>query len=119
MTYGTPCIKSCLLTFNVCTKVSIISEFYCRRMYNRDLHYQEFGYRSLIELCTSLTSVFHYARPSKADFRLYDRSKPLPQSAEKTFTLASYGTDHCDNNALPSIDVSIKFYKPSQKFYIF
>lgn len=78
-------------------------------MFNRDLNYQDYGFRSLIELCTSLTSLFHYARPSREDFRLYDRSKPLPEHAEKKFTVASYSADEDSdcNNALPSIDVGI------------
>lgn len=81
-------------------------------MFDTELHYQEYGFRSLIELCTSLTSVFHYARPSTEDFRLYDGSKPLPQNAAKKFTIASYSTEEdSDNNiALPSIDVSITIH---------
>lgn len=78
-------------------------------MFNKDLQYHEYGFRSLIELCTSLRGIFHYARPCTDDFRLYDRNKPLPRSAEKKFTVASYsaGETFDNNTALPSIDVSV------------
>lgn len=77
-------------------------------MFDTELNFQEYGFRSLIELCTSLTSVFHFARPSTEDFRLYDGNKPLPENAAKKFTIASYSAeeDSDNNNALPAIDVS-------------
>lgn len=78
-------------------------------MFNTDLNYEEFGFRSLIELCSSLNSIFHYVRPSQDDFRLYDRSKPLPENAEMKFTIASYSADEDSDNALPPIDVSIHY----------
>nr|XP_023026820.1 uncharacterized protein LOC111514811 isoform X2 [Leptinotarsa decemlineata] len=77
-------------------------------MFRRELKYEEFGFRSLIHLCTSLNSIFHYVRPSTDDFKLYDRRKPLPDSAEKVFTIASYSNDAKSDKeggaALPSID---------------
>ncbi|XP_074026410.1 uncharacterized protein isoform X2 [Leptinotarsa decemlineata] len=84
-----------------------IPEVY-RQMFRRELKYEEFGFRSLIHLCTSLNSIFHYVRPSTDDFKLYDRRKPLPDSAEKVFTIASYSNDAKSDKeggaALPSID---------------
>lgn len=87
-------------------------------MFRRELNYQELGFKSLIHLCVCLSSIFHYARPSTEDYRLYDRSRPLPDCAEKTYTMASYGsnsnkfTHEMDpNSALPNIEVSYCAYK--------
>ncbi|KAG5877268.1 hypothetical protein JTB14_009764 [Gonioctena quinquepunctata] len=80
-----------------------------RQIFGRELKYLELGFRSLIDLCTCLKSIFHYVRPSTEDFKLYDRSKPLPKSAEKTYTIASYGDGKANSEkysgaALPNID---------------
>ncbi|XP_050508484.1 uncharacterized protein LOC126885747 [Diabrotica virgifera virgifera] len=69
-----------------CTELPI---FY-RKKFNTELKFFELGFRNLIELCMDLKSVFHWARPGQGDFRLYDKSKPLPDNAEKNFTVASY-----------------------------
>ncbi|VEN62304.1 unnamed protein product [Callosobruchus maculatus] len=61
-----------------------------RQMFHCDINYEELGYVSLSQLCISLPSIFHYSRPAHGDFKLYDKSKPLPASADKTFTVASY-----------------------------
>ncbi|KAJ8955011.1 hypothetical protein NQ318_000443 [Aromia moschata] len=63
------------------------------KMFRQELNYQELGFNSLIDLCVCLASVFHYVRPTTEDFKLYDKSRPLPECAEKKFTVASYGTN--------------------------
>lgn len=30
-------------------------------------------------MCTYLDKIFHYIRPSKGDFKLYDKTKPIPK----------------------------------------
>lgn len=79
-----------------------------RKMFRQDLRFQELGFRNLIDLCSSLSSIFHYCRPSTEDFKLYDRSRPLPECAEKVFTVASYSIKEpeTENNAVPKVDVS-------------
>lgn len=52
----------------------------------------DYGYTGLIDMCMTLTHIFHYVRPGRDDFKLYDKSKPLPPSAEKVYTIASYDT---------------------------
>lgn len=59
-------------------------------MFKRELFFVEYGYGSLIDMCIALKHIFHYVRPGNDDFKLYDRSKPLPSTAEKSFTIASY-----------------------------
>lgn len=59
-------------------------------MFKRELLFTEYGYGSLIDMCIALKHIFHYVRPGTDDFKLYDRSKPLPVTAEKTYTIASY-----------------------------
>ncbi|CAG9835960.1 unnamed protein product [Diabrotica balteata] len=61
-----------------------------KKMFKTELKFFELGFRNLIELCVYLKSVFHWVRPGQGDFKLYDRSKPLPNNAEKNFTVASY-----------------------------
>ncbi|CAH2020007.1 unnamed protein product [Acanthoscelides obtectus] len=78
-------------------------------MFCKDINYEDFGYASLSQLCISLPSIFHYCRPSDSDFRLYDRNKPLPPSAETKFTVASYTVGSKNLNegeicALPNIE---------------
>ncbi|CAH1106187.1 unnamed protein product [Psylliodes chrysocephalus] len=63
-----------------------------RKMFKRELKYQDLGFRNLIDLCMYLKSTFHYVRPSNEDFKLFDRSKPIPASAEKYFTAASFSS---------------------------
>ncbi|CAH2015142.1 unnamed protein product [Acanthoscelides obtectus] len=80
-----------------------------RSMFCKDINYEDFGYASLSQLCISLPSIFHYCRPSDSDFRLYDRNKPLPPSAETKFTVASYTVGSKNLNegeicALPNIE---------------
>ncbi|KAJ8937469.1 hypothetical protein NQ314_011858 [Rhamnusium bicolor] len=77
--------------------------------YRQELNYQELGFRSLIDLCVCLSSVFHYVRPSTEDFKLYDRSRPLPDCVETKYTVASYNVNIYKNSdidfgALPNID---------------
>ncbi|XP_050294113.1 uncharacterized protein LOC126734499 [Anthonomus grandis grandis] len=63
-----------------------------RQMFRRELAWLEYGYTSLIEMCVACGHIFHYVRPELGgDFKLYDRTKPLPANAEKKFTMASYG----------------------------
>nr|CAI5868624.1 unnamed protein product [Callosobruchus analis] len=59
-------------------------------MFHTDINYEGLGFVSLSQLCISLPSIFHYSRPAHGDFKLYDKSKPLPASAETKFTVASY-----------------------------
>ncbi|CAH2016745.1 unnamed protein product [Acanthoscelides obtectus] len=78
-------------------------------MFCKDINYEDFGYASLSQLCISLPSIFLYCRPSDSDFRLYDRNKPLPPSAETKFTVASYTVGSKNLNegeicALPNIE---------------
>nr|CAI5868623.1 unnamed protein product [Callosobruchus analis] len=61
-----------------------------RQMFHTDINYEGLGFVSLSQLCISLPSIFHYSRPAHGDFKLYDKSKPLPASAETKFTVASY-----------------------------
>ncbi|XP_056641482.1 tudor domain-containing protein 5 [Diorhabda sublineata] len=95
-----------------------------RKMFRRELKYHDSGFRSLIELCTCLKSIFHYVRPSADDFKLYDKNKPLPDTAETVFTIASYSNKSSLNNApaLPSIDwtdvllfIPPDIFKPGQE----
>ncbi|XP_018575854.1 uncharacterized protein LOC108914515, partial [Anoplophora glabripennis] len=94
-----------------------------RKMFRQDLNYQEFGFKSLIHLCVCLSSIFHYVRPSTEDYKLYDRSRPLPDCAEKTYTMASYSSNSKSNSeidcggALPSVDwTDVKIFLPSDIF---
>ncbi|CAH1998114.1 unnamed protein product [Acanthoscelides obtectus] len=85
-----------------------------RSMFAKEINYEDFGYASLIQLCISLPSVFHYCRPADCDFKLYDRNKPLPPSAETKFTIASYtvGSKNLNEDeicALPNIEVHAFF----------
>ncbi|KYB29056.1 Tudor domain-containing protein 7-like Protein [Tribolium castaneum] len=57
-----------------CTK---LPEVY-KKMFNVDLNYQIFHYRSLIEMCTDLTEIFHYTQISSDDYMLYDRNSVAP-----------------------------------------
>lgn len=79
-------------------------------MFKRELKYQDLGFRNLIDLCMYLKSTFHYVRPSNEDFKLFDRSKPIPASAEKYFTAASFSSKSNllqeTVDALPSLNVS-------------
>lgn len=59
-------------------------------MFKRELLFTEYGYGSLIDMCIALKHIFHYVRPGNDDFMLYDRSKPLPVTATKSYTISSY-----------------------------
>lgn len=59
-------------------------------MFKRELLFTEYGYGSLIDMCIVLKHIFHYVRPGNDDFMLYDRSKPLPVTATKSYTISSY-----------------------------
>ncbi|XP_066151692.1 tudor domain-containing protein 5 [Euwallacea fornicatus] len=80
-----------------------------RKLFNRELRFMNYGYTSLIEMCLSLSHIFHYVRPGSDDFKLYDKSKPLPQNVEKIFTIASYNIKNskkAHKEALPDLDWS-------------
>ncbi|XP_066246309.1 tudor domain-containing protein 5 [Euwallacea similis] len=80
-----------------------------RRLFNHELRFMNYGYTSLIEMCLSLSHIFHYVRPGSDDFKLYDKSKPLPQNVEKIFTIASYNIENSKRgtkDALPDLDWS-------------
>ncbi|XP_044259946.1 tudor domain-containing protein 5-like isoform X2 [Tribolium madens] len=57
-----------------CTK---LPEVYLK-MFNVRLNYQEFHYRSLIEMCTDLPEIFHYTQISSDDYMLYDKNSAAP-----------------------------------------
>ncbi|KAJ8983202.1 hypothetical protein NQ317_016423, partial [Molorchus minor] len=81
-----------------------------RKMFRQELNFCDLGYNNLIDLCVCLSSIFHYVRPSMDDFKLYDKSKPLPDCAEKRFTMASYTQRDVSGpepaTALPNIEWS-------------
>ncbi|CAH0553910.1 unnamed protein product [Brassicogethes aeneus] len=56
---------------------------YYRKRYNRKLDYEIYGYRRLIDLCMDLSGIFHCHQPGMCDYRLYDKTKPLPLEARK------------------------------------
>ncbi|XP_063916761.1 tudor domain-containing protein 5-like isoform X2 [Zophobas morio] len=49
-----------------------------RAMYKKNIHYEEYGYRSLIEMCLDLPKIFNYVQHSSHDYMLYDKKQPLP-----------------------------------------
>lgn len=49
-----------------------------RSRYIVDLDYSLYKFRTLNEMCLYLASIFHYIRPNKGDFKLYDKRKPIP-----------------------------------------
>ncbi|KAJ8920361.1 hypothetical protein NQ315_005225 [Exocentrus adspersus] len=93
-----------------------------RKMFGRELDYQELGFKTLIDLCVTLSSIFHYVRPSTDDYKLYDRSTPLPECAEKVYTFASYNHNQNQkevdpNSALPNLNwADIRTFLPSDIF---
>lgn len=47
--------------------------------YLTELDYAAYKFRTLNEMCLYLASIFHYIRPNKGDFKLYDKRKPIPR----------------------------------------
>lgn len=46
--------------------------------YLTNLDYAMYRFRTLNEMCLYLAGIFHYVRPDKGDFKLYDKRKPIP-----------------------------------------
>lgn len=65
--------------------------YFFRNMFQRVLFYKDYGYVNLVDMCIALKHIFHYIRPGHDDFKLFDKSKPFPQSAEKHWTISSSG----------------------------
>ncbi|XP_030756731.1 uncharacterized protein LOC115882678 [Sitophilus oryzae] len=83
---------------------------YYKKMFKLDLLYMDYGYSSLIDMCIALKNIFHYVRPGKDDFKLFDRSKPPPVVTQRNCTISSLNTaDKCSqsvSNPLPDLDWS-------------
>lgn len=43
-----------------------------------ELDYTAYKFRTLNEMCLYLASIFHYVRPNKGDFKLYDKRSAIP-----------------------------------------
>lgn len=50
-----------------------------RSRYLTELDYAAYKFRTLNEMCLYLASIFHYIRPNKGDFKLYDKTAPIPE----------------------------------------
>ncbi|ERL94119.1 hypothetical protein D910_11401 [Dendroctonus ponderosae] len=61
------------------------------KLFKRVLFYKDYGYVNLVDMCIALKHIFHYIRPGLDDFKLFDKSKPFPESAEKYWTISSSG----------------------------
>jgi hypothetical protein len=55
-------------------------------MFKKDLCYKKYNYRSLIEMCTDLSNIFHYVQLSSDDYMLYDKSRPVAEFDKKQMT---------------------------------
>lgn len=81
-----------------------------RSRYLVELDYSAYKFRTLNEMCLYLASVFHYIRPKKGDFKLYDKRRSIPQDlsleicveveTEKSNTLKI-----ADDLGIPNIEV--------------
>lgn len=47
--------------------------------FKTELDYAAYKFRTLNEMCLYLSSIFHYIRPNKGDFKLYDKRVPIPE----------------------------------------
>lgn len=47
--------------------------------YRTELDYTVYKFRTLNEMCLYLSSIFHYIRPFKGDFKLFDKRVPIPE----------------------------------------
>lgn len=47
-------------------------------MFNTNLDYQKYKYRSLIEMCSELTDIFRYTQINTDDYMLYDKNLAEP-----------------------------------------
>ncbi|KAF2900891.1 hypothetical protein ILUMI_05296 [Ignelater luminosus] len=54
-----------------------------KEKFNKPLDYEEYGYRSLIQMCLDLENLFYCYRPSHGDFILYDNTTTLTQESKE------------------------------------
>ncbi|CAG9856743.1 unnamed protein product [Phyllotreta striolata] len=89
-------------------------------MFRRKLVYQEYGFGKLMDLCTYLSSIFHCVQASSDDYKLYDKSKPLPADAKNNLTASNSTSKKIfkdDLNALPKVDFAdILLFLPPNVF---
>ncbi|KAK9890999.1 hypothetical protein WA026_013335 [Henosepilachna vigintioctopunctata] len=49
-----------------------------KKKFRRELCFEKFGYRCLINMCMDLDNIFHCNKESTCDFKLYDARKQIP-----------------------------------------
>lgn len=82
-----------------------------------DLNYTAYKFRTLNEMCLYLASIFHYIRPNKGDFKLYNKQHPIPLDLSlDVFTNSDLSEDQhsvvSDDLGIPEIEV--RFNKQSK-----
>lgn len=61
-------------------------------------------------MCLYLATIFHYVRPDRGDFKLYDKRKPIPEDLSLSLSGAIFDdldtSSKSEDPAIPDLNVS-------------
>lgn len=83
---------------------------FCSNCYGRELDYTMYGYRTLNQMCLSLSRIFHHIRPDKGDFKLFDRRKPIPENVSTNSEPQIEQTNTTVAVSMPNLKVKCNFH---------